>query len=69
MERNKTEQRIVMMCAGLFKYSETSQNWPALGPKKKGQFRGVAGFMRLLLQRIVKQGLKNLADILGDPVF
>jgi hypothetical protein len=50
-------------------YSETSQNRPALGPKKIGRFRGVAGFVRLLLQRIVKQGLKNLADIQGGPVF
>jgi hypothetical protein len=50
------------------KYSETSQNWPALG-KKIGRFRGVAGFVRLILQRIVKQGLKKLTDIQGGPVF
>jgi hypothetical protein len=35
------------------RYSETSQNRPALGAK----IRGVAGFVRLPLQRIVKQGL------------
>jgi hypothetical protein len=29
----------------------------------------MAGFMRLPLQRIVRQGLKKLADIQGGPVF
>jgi hypothetical protein len=29
----------------------------------------VAGFERLVLQRIVQQGLKKLADIQGDAVF
>jgi hypothetical protein len=32
-------------------------------------FRGVAGFVRLSLQRIVWQGLKKSADIQGEPVF
>jgi hypothetical protein len=50
-------------------FSETSLNRPALGPKKYGRFRGVAGFLRLPLQRIVRQGLKNSADIQGGPVF
>jgi hypothetical protein len=48
------------------KLLKTGQHW---GQKKIGQFRGMAGFVRLLLQRIVKQGLKNLADIQGGPVF
>jgi hypothetical protein len=39
------------------------------GTKKYGQFRGVASFVRLLLQRIVQQGLKKLAGIQGEPVF
>jgi hypothetical protein len=56
--------------AGIDNYSETSLNWPALGPPpKNGQFREVAGFGRLCLQRIVKQGLKKAADIQGGPVF
>jgi hypothetical protein len=38
-------------------------------PPKNGRFRGMAGFVRLLLQRIIKQGLRNLADIQGGPVF
>jgi hypothetical protein len=29
----------------------------------------MAGFVRLLLKRIVKQGLEKLADIQGGPVF
>jgi hypothetical protein len=44
-------------------YSETSKNQPALGPKN------MAGFARLLLERIVWQGLKKLTDIQGGPVF
>jgi hypothetical protein len=39
------------------------------GTKNYGQFRGVAGFMRLPLQRNVQQGLKKLADIQGGPVL
>jgi hypothetical protein len=39
------------------------------GTKKYGRFRGLASFVRLPLQRIVQQGLKKLADILGGPVF
>jgi hypothetical protein len=39
------------------------------GTKKYGGFRGVAGFVRLPLQRIVRQGLKKSADIQGEPVF
>jgi hypothetical protein len=45
---------------------ETSLNRSALGQKKYGQFRhvrGVAGFVRLLLQRIVQERLKKLANI------
>jgi hypothetical protein len=37
--------------------------------QKTVRFRGVASFVRLLLQRIFKLGLKNLADIQGGPVF
>jgi hypothetical protein len=37
------------------------------GTKKYGRFRGVAGFVRLILQRIVRQGLKKSADIQGGP--
>jgi hypothetical protein len=33
------------------------------GTKTYGRFRGVAGFVRLPLQRNVQQGLKKLADI------
>jgi hypothetical protein len=39
------------------------------GTKNYGWFRGVADFMRLLLQRINRQGLKKSADIQGGPVF
>jgi hypothetical protein len=59
----RLSQKLLLRAAGLqldmimIMYSETSQNWPAQGPKKIGLFRGVAGFVRLLLQRIVKQGL------------
>jgi hypothetical protein len=50
-------------------YSETSLNRPALGPKNMAGL-GVAGFVRLLLQRIFWQGLKKLADTQGEfPVF
>jgi hypothetical protein len=50
-------------------YSETSK--PArTGTKKYGLFEGMACFVRLnTLQRIVRQGLKELADIQGRPVF
>jgi hypothetical protein len=47
------------------KFSELT----SAGTKKFGRFRGMAGFMRLPLQRIVRQGLKKLADIQGGPVF
>jgi hypothetical protein len=36
---------------------------------KIDQKRGVAGFARLLLQRIVKQGLSRLAVIQGGQLF
>jgi hypothetical protein len=37
-------------------YSETSQNWPALEPQNMhGWFRGMAGFVRLPLQRNAQQ--------------
>jgi hypothetical protein len=50
--------------------SDTTFSKPAsTGTKKIGRFRGVAGFVSLLLQRIVKQGLKKLAGIQGGPVF
>jgi hypothetical protein len=39
------------------------------GTKTFGQFRGVAGFVRLFLQRIVWMGPKKLAGIQGEPVF
>jgi hypothetical protein len=41
-------------------YSETSNfsKLASIGTKKYGRFRGVDGFMRLLLQRIIQQGLK-----------
>jgi hypothetical protein len=39
------------------------------GTEKYGQFREVAGFVRLLLRRIVRKGLKKLADIQGGPIF
>jgi hypothetical protein len=39
------------------------------GTRKYGRSRGVAGFVRLLLQRIVHEGLKKSADIQGGPVF
>jgi hypothetical protein len=35
-------------------YSETSLNWPALGPIKKGRFRGVTGFVKITLKRNVR---------------
>jgi hypothetical protein len=44
-------------------------NPASTGTQKIGWFTGVAGFMRHLLQRIVKQGLKKLAGIKGEPVF
>jgi hypothetical protein len=47
------------------KLLQTGQHWD----KKIGRFRGVASFVRLPLQRIVRQGLKKLANILGKPVF
>jgi hypothetical protein len=37
--------------------------------KKYDWFRGVAGFVRLNLQRIVRWGLKKSADIQGGLVF
>jgi hypothetical protein len=43
----------------------TGQHWDL----NNGRFRGVAGFVRLLLQRIVREGLKKSADIQGGPVF
>jgi hypothetical protein len=48
--------------------SETSLNQPALGPKELAIYR-VAGFVRLHLQRILKQGLKKSTNILANPVF
>jgi hypothetical protein len=39
------------------------------GTKNYGQFRGVASFMRLTLQRNVQHGLKKSADIQGEPVL
>jgi hypothetical protein len=39
------------------------------GTRKYGRFRGVVGFVRLHLQRIVCQGLKKSANIQGGPVF
>jgi hypothetical protein len=39
------------------------------GTKKYGRFGGMAGFVRLLLQRIVRHGLKKSADIQGELVF
>jgi hypothetical protein len=41
----------------------------SIGTNKFGRFRGVAGFMRLPLQGIIRQGLKKSADIQGGPVF
>jgi hypothetical protein len=41
-------------------YNETSLNRPAFGPKKYGWFRGAASFVRLLLQKIVWQGLTRV---------
>jgi uncharacterized protein YcaQ len=39
------------------------------GNNKNGRFRGVAGFVRLTLQKNVLQGLKKSADIQGGSVF
>jgi hypothetical protein len=45
-------------------YSETSLNWPALGPIK------IAGFVRLpKLQRNVRQGLKKIGQYSGRASF
>jgi hypothetical protein len=53
---SKTDQNVFFLQKS--QYSETSK--PAsTGTKKYGRFKGVAGFLRLLLQRIVPQGLKN----------
>jgi hypothetical protein len=43
----------------------TGQHWD----QNYGRFRGVAGFMRLPLQRNVQQGLKESANIQGGPVL
>jgi hypothetical protein len=54
----------------LLLYEQWNFSKPASnGTKKYGRYRGVAGFVRLLLQRIVKQGLKKSADFQGGPVF
>jgi hypothetical protein len=45
----------------IVKLLKTGQQWD--------QVRGVAGFVRLLLQRNVQQGLTKLADIQRGPVF
>jgi hypothetical protein len=39
------------------------------GTERYGQFRGVAGFVRLPLLRIVWRGPKKSASIQGEPVF
>jgi hypothetical protein len=56
------------------KYSTLYIQWnfsklTSTGTKIIGRFRGVAGFVRLHLQRIVKQGLKKSADIQGGTIF
>jgi hypothetical protein len=50
-------------------YNETSLNRPALGPDKNGWFKGLAGFVRLLLQRNILNGLEKSVNIQGGPVF
>jgi hypothetical protein len=47
------------------KLLKTGQRWD----KKIGRFRGVAVFVRLLLQRLGKQGLEKLVAMQGEPVF
>jgi hypothetical protein len=43
----------------------TGQHWD----QKIWRYRGVAGFMRLLLQKLNRQGLKKSVDIQGGQVF
>jgi hypothetical protein len=55
----------------LYKYSETSQNRPALGPKIMAGLEGwpVFNFYETSLERIILQGLKKSADIQGELVL
>jgi hypothetical protein len=55
-----------MTCSGRYTVKLLSAS---TGTKKYDRFRGVAGFVRLALQRIVRQGLEKLDDIQGGPVF
>jgi hypothetical protein len=59
----KSMSRFAMNCK--FKVQWNFPKPASTGTREIGQFIGVAGFVRLLLQSIVKQGLKNLADIQG----
>jgi hypothetical protein len=58
-----------MICVAIEMIQWNFSKPTSTGTKNYGQFRGLAGFMRLSLQRNVQQGLKKSADIQGGPVL